>query len=63
MLLGNIVKQAEQVGVLVPTVRAVYHMLLEINQHIRNTALPLYTAEEQMFNHESGRSQTLVVSN
>jgi hypothetical protein len=38
-------------------------MLLELNQNIRDAALPLYTPQEPIFNYESSRMQTLAIGN
>ncbi|KAH7087507.1 2-dehydropantoate 2-reductase-like protein [Paraphoma chrysanthemicola] len=45
-LCGNIIRQAEQVRVPVPTVKMVYHMLLEINKHNVPHAQPVQTGPQ-----------------
>jgi hypothetical protein len=60
---GNIIRQAEQIGVKVPTVRMVYHLLLEINQRIRDAVEPTYAAQECIFEYGGRRMQALAISN
>jgi hypothetical protein len=38
---GNIIRQAEQVGVPVPTVRMVYHTLIEMNRQMQEATHPM----------------------
>jgi hypothetical protein len=37
-ILGNVLRQADKIKVPVPTMRAVYHTLLEMNRRIRESA-------------------------
>ncbi|KAH7377884.1 2-dehydropantoate 2-reductase-like protein [Pyrenochaeta sp. MPI-SDFR-AT-0127] len=58
-LCGNIIRQADQVRVPVPTVRMVYHALLEMNRQIQESTSPLYTPKEHDFNYGIDVSQNL----
>jgi hypothetical protein len=60
---GNIIRQAEQIGVKVPTVRMVYHLLLEINQRMRDAVEPIYAAQECILEYGGRRMQALAISN
>lgn len=43
MLPGNICRQADQIGVPVPTIKLVYHTLLGMNSQMLESAQPLPT--------------------
>lgn len=53
-LCGNVIRHAEKFNVSVPTVRTVYHALLEMNKRIREATGPLYSRNELSHNQEVG---------
>lgn len=60
---GNVVRHADRIRVPVPTVRLVYHTLLEMNRRIRESAQPLHSHQERYNNHEVDVLQTLYPRN
>jgi hypothetical protein len=51
--LGNIIRQAEQIRVPVPTVKIVYYALQEMNRQIEGSTLPKIIPEGEAFAHPS----------
>jgi hypothetical protein len=47
----------------VPTVRMVYHLLLEINQRMRDAVEPMYAAQECILKYGGRRMQALAIGN
>lgn len=53
---GNICRQADQIGVPVPTVKLVYHTLLEMNRRLLVPTQPLPSRKEHVLTHNRSRS-------
>lgn len=59
LFLGNVVRNADRIDVPVPTVRMVYHTLLEMNRKIQEAAMPLQIPEGRFPHGEAGVLQAL----
>ncbi len=56
---GNVVRQADQMQVPVPTVRLVYHTLLEMNRQIQELKQPLEIVKDRFPQSEAGLLQAM----
>ncbi|KAH6639110.1 2-dehydropantoate 2-reductase-like protein [Boeremia exigua] len=58
-LCGNVVRNADRLQVAVPTLRMVYHTLLEMNRQIQGITQPLHIPRERLAHPEVGVFQAL----